>query len=290
LGIVGVIVGGFAFALWLQRPGVPADDSEMSGPTGFLLLVSGGFLLFLGAGAYALVLGTNCFTFNLNEPYFSGFSKRFWVANVLVGFLMQGGIGFMAAPVIAPLVARIIPVYAVLPVAILIPFCGAIVFFIWFQMWTPLIIAVSRQRLYCSGFSPEQIASGTYTGISNPVAPSPMKALMEDDFGMLWFTPQLLMYRGDSSSFDLRRDQIVEVQRKATGRAMSAYFGAVHLIIRYIDVDGTEKQVMLHPETPWTLTGLARAFDQLAERIEQWRQAMPIDAPLPAPALTTMGS
>ncbi len=124
-----------------------------------------------------------------------------------------------------------------------------------------------------------EIESGIWAGVSDPKQSSMGKlTCVEDDLGMLWLRPNGIFYRGDSQTLDIRRPQIIDVERKVDSGSMAAYAGAVHIIIHWRDTNEAERQTRLHLEDCWTLTGLARALDELADRIEKWRSTPP---PLP---------
>src|SRR5688572_32674933 len=103
--------------------------------------------------------------------------------------------------------------------------------------------------------SPAQFPGGIPIGISDP-AKSTMKKflLVEEDLGLLWFTPTHLTYRGDDAAWDVAREDLLHVERKADPGAVSAYFGAVHVILHVRQPDGTTRQIRLHPQSSWTLT------------------------------------
>ena len=82
---------------------------------------------------------------------------------------------------------------------------------------------------------------------------------MEEDIGLLWFMPELLSYRGDTRYFDIRCDQLMQIEGKADAGSTSAYFGAVNVILHYVEDGGAQRQVRLHVENVWTMTGAARA-------------------------------
>jgi len=98
--------------------------------------------------------------------------------------------------------------------------------------------------------------------------------LVEQDMGLLWIEPQRLTYFGDSQSFNLARDQVIAIERKADAGATSSYFGAVQVIVTYRDEQGGEQRVRLHSEGDWTMTAKAASMRDLAERLESW-QASP---------------
>jgi hypothetical protein len=160
------------------------------------------------------------------------------------------------------------------PVSFFAPFIAAQIFFMWFGVWSPLETMVVRKRLTACGFTRDQLATGITIGISDPARNSLKKmTLVEEDLGMLWIGDDVLSYRGDGQSFDVPRGDLLAVERKADAGAASSYFGAVHVIIRFRQPDGTERRVRLHPEQVWTQTGRARALNYLAERLESWRQS-----------------
>src|SRR5207237_8287290 len=82
---VMVIFGGLPFYL----RGVPTASAPPTPLGGMVLMVLGIIVMSIGAGAYGLMLLTGCLTFNYRKPFFKSFKARLWVANLLVGLLLQ---------------------------------------------------------------------------------------------------------------------------------------------------------------------------------------------------------
>jgi hypothetical protein len=124
-------------------------------------------------------------------------------------------------------------------------------------------------------------------GIFDP-AKSSLKKLtsVEEDVGMLWITPEALVYRGDAGDFRVEAAQFLDLSRKVDAGRISALAGNVPVIIRFTVSAGKERSVRLHPENTWTLGQAKSASNALAAAIERWAAARPESpnlAPCPNP-------
>ncbi len=276
-----VVMGGIASGFWMAQQmhrGVPSPAEEQGAvPEGIYAMLGSG-ILFLGLVGYMLVLATNAFTFNFQQPFVGSHAAKMRLINIFVGIAILGGLAMIISPIVARLLRGIVPESMLMMVAVFVPFIALQAFTFWFDMFSPVGTNLIRKRMRAMGFSPEHIASGVPIGISDPGSTRKF-GLVEDDLGMMWFTPQMLMYRGDGRWFDIQRQHLLAVERQATSRSTAAYFGAVHVVIRYVDVDGTQKALMLHPENSWTASGAARELNELARKLEEWRQTTPLAAP-----------
>jgi hypothetical protein len=272
---VVVIVGSIMFGHWVSGSRVSAAPAvPTTSPILYIIFaVLGVVTIFLGLAAYAIVYFTHGFTFNFDRPYYRGFARRMWFVNLIVGFLLQAGVAFMLFPVVARVLSPILPSAALFPVSYFGPFVLAQLVMIWFLLWSPVERAAIRRRMGGLGIVPEQMRDALPVGISDPAKNSLKKlAGIEEDVGMLWLSPDNLIYRGDQNWLSIPRDALLEIERKADAGATSSYFGAVHVILRYRDDGaGEEKRVRLHPQGNWTMTGHAHALNDLAERLESWR-------------------
>jgi len=221
---------------------------------------------------YAVVLVTDCFTFDFQRPFFKNFGVKLWTANLIMMLLLAGGIALIAAPAVARMLSGFLPQTVLFPISFFGPFIAAQFLLIWFTIWAPLEIQVIRRRLKAMGLSDQQLAGGMYVGISDPGKTSLRKfGLIEEDLGMLWLAPDQLVYYGDASSFSATRQELIQIERKADAGNTSAYFGAVHVIAHFQHADGTRRRIRFHTEGNWTMTAKARSLNRLAERIEAWR-------------------
>jgi hypothetical protein len=163
-------------------------------------------------------------------------------------------------------------------VGIAVPLCAVLIpgqfFLAWFNLWAPVEKSLIRRRLKAQGITDSQLDSGLYAWVSDPTRSSLRKfTVVEDDVGMLWFGPDSLAYRGDADGWDIPRSAVIGMVRKVDKGSMSAYAGAVHIILQWRDAAGTERHTRLHVENCWSLTVVARRLDALWRRLEQWRQA-----------------
>jgi hypothetical protein len=278
LSFVVVIGGSIWLGYWLSGSppgGPPAGQMVAAGGIGPIILFGFGLFVFLvGAAAWGVVLATGAFTFNYQRPFMSSYSTKLWLLNILVGLLIEGGFALMVAPLLIPLLLRVMPSPAVaMGVGFFAPFIFAQFLFVWLQMWGPLGRIVITRRLLARGLPREQLALGRFIGTSDPAHNTFKKfGLVEEDLGMLWIGPDRLVFWGDRDAWEIPHDQLVEVERRADAGSTASYFGAVDVILRYRDAAGAERRVRLHPETDWTMTGKARATEDIAQRLMMWQQ------------------
>lgn len=277
-----------SLGLWLRRlrggPG-PAVVAQAPPIAHLAVAVVGAAVLVAGALLYGLLLLTRCFTFSFSTPFYRSLRPRMWVANLLVGLFVTIGFGLMLA---APLTIALGPLLPPPMVGLLAFFVPVIVLqfvLMWLNLWAPLDVSLIRRRLLALGVAPEVQAQGMYVGLSDPSKSSWLKfGGIEDDLGMLWLHPAGLIYRGDASGWDLPREHVVSIDRRADSGATSSYFGAstVELVVR--DVYGRESRIRVHTEGDWTLTGRAKRLNELADRLEAWKNEPAPTAPTsPAP-------
>jgi hypothetical protein len=270
--LLAVMAGGISVGLMARGGPAPAASPD---PVVHILLMAGGIVFaVLGAALYGVVLVTSCFTFNFQKPFLKSYGPKLWVLNVVVGLLLQAAVAFMMAPVLFEILFRHLPAQVALLTAFLAPFVVANLVMVWLSIWTPLEWILIKRRLAARGIPREHLATGMCMGLSDPSKSSFKKfTLVEEDMGMLWINPDMLRYRGDSIDFDIRRDQLLEIERRADAGSTSSYFGAAHVIIRFAQDDATEQRQRLHTEGNWTQTGKAKALNDLAERLSTWKSS-----------------
>lgn len=142
---------------------------------------------------------------------------------------------------------------------------------LWVLIWTPVENQIINNRLKVMGITPEQLQSAMRVGLSNPASGYAKRfGRIEEDIGGLWISPELLIYRGDGEQFDLRRDQIAGIERKADNRSTSVLAGIAHVILHVRLSDGSIRQIRLHTEGRWTMGQRRRMMDALASAIDNW--------------------
>jgi hypothetical protein len=280
--IVSFVVPFFLVSNSFTRPNQMSELPEIhKGPdiVGHIVLMflAGSFFLAGGISGYALTLGTHCFTFNFQNPFWNSVKKKLHVMRIVVILLTLTGIVFFVSMVITPILMAIGLSWSISFTA---PLMGTFVLIqfltTWIDIWQPLAKSMLKKRLATFGISSQEIEKGTCIGISNPAKSSFKKMTMvEEDVGVLWLHDNELIYNGDTDSFNISREQFIEVERVADAGSMSAYFGNVHVIIRFRITDGTERRLRLHPETAWTMSGRAKESDALAARIICWKEGRP---------------
>jgi hypothetical protein len=276
--LVGLV--GFGVGFWIVRhfSRVPETEEVMKEPEilGHIFIMFALGFLSLGAGilGYVLVVATQCFTFDWRKPFWEAFKVKLYVANIIVSLLIILGVAFFVSMVVTPIlmaiglsrvISFIVPIAATLVIGQLV--------LVWVNIWVPLEKTVVKKRLAGRGISNENMERGMCIGISDPGKSSFKKmAVVEEDVGMLWMKGEELIYVGDSAAFRIHRRQLVEVERAADSGSMAAYGGAVHVILRYREVEGAEGRIRLHTEGSWTVGGMARALDSLAEGLVSWQR------------------
>jgi hypothetical protein len=282
-GIVVVALGGAIFGLWMTGAIFAGDEAAPPPEAGdgpplnsfivaVILVILGGVGLVLGLGAYFIVLSTQCFIFDFSQPVLPKLKAKLFVANIFVPLLMFGGVAaLLAAPLTMALVAAGAPLGIATGGSALGLFVLLQILLVWLQIWAPLEKSIIVKRLCNYGVMPQQLAGALFVGISDPSRSSLKKmTLVEDDIGALWITPEVMAYRGDSDTFDIRPEQFLGMERKADTWSTSSLAGAVHVLIRFQTPEGAERTVRFHVEGGWTLTAKARAMDRLAEQISRW--------------------
>ncbi len=238
----------------------------------FFLFV-GGFFLVWGVGSYLTVIFSDCFTFNFRQPVWGEVKTRKFIANIIVTVLLALGTGFVLAALLAPVLTALglDPGMAnLLPVLVMV--VGVQIVQLWVLVWSPVEKRIITKRLAALGITPAQWQSAALVGLSNPASGLAKRfGAIEEDVGALWVEPKLLMYRGDNEQFDLAREQLAQMERKADNRSTSVLGGIAHVILHVKQADGSVRQIRLHTEGQWTMGQKRKAMDALAEAIARWQ-------------------
>lgn len=254
--------------------GPPTAAPVPNALAGAIMFVLGAGIFLAGAALWGLTLLTGCFTFDFRKPFFRAYQVKIWILNVITGLLLQGGVAFMVMPLLYPLLLRFsLPGPVAMLAAIFAPFCAAQLVMVWLTVWGPLEPIVVRRRMRGRGLPDAQVAMGRIVGTSDPARNSLKKlGLVEEDFGVLWIADDRLVYWGDTAAWEIPHGKLLAVERKADAGSTSSYFGAVGVILRYLDTAGTQRSVRIHSEGDWTMTAKARGMDQIADRLNAWMQ------------------
>ena len=275
LVFVGVTVGWIAFLLWQDRDRAPSAEPPPGLVHFIIMLIIGGFFLAGGIAGYAIFLATNCFTFNFQRPVWGDVKGKLYVANIVVLTGISLGLGFGLTPLVSPVLARL---GLSGQMAFLIPVLAMLVILqiarVFVLIWAPLEKSLIARRLQARGITPAQLQTATLVGISNPLRSSFKKLTqVEEDIGALWVSPERLVYWGDNEQFTITRDQMIQIERKADAGGTTMLGGITHLILHIRLPDGQERQIRLHTEGHWTMSGKGRAMDALEQKIAQLQTA-----------------
>ena len=228
--------------------------------------------LFAAVVGYALVLLTNCFTFDFSRPFFAGFKKKLYLINIVVSLGLSLAVGFFVSVPVTPILVRLglpepLPFIAPILVSLII----VQLILVWINIWTPLDRAIVRKRAAALEIDLVNLEKGILVGISDPGRSSFRKlTLVEDDVGVLWIESAQLVYRGDTEDFELKREDIISVECKADAGSMASYAGAVYPILRYRNSDGIEHSIRFHAWGNWTLGGMSKSLKLLSLKLESW--------------------
>jgi len=270
-----VILAGLAF-WWNHRPTPVGETAEE--PAGIIahsifFLFVGGFFLMLGVAAYLAVIFTGCLTFNYHQPVWQAVKTKQFFVNIVVTVALALGLGFALAAFLAPVLTALgldAGMANLLPVLVMV--VGVQIVQLWVLVWSPIERRIITKRLAALGITPGQLQSAALVGLSNPASGLAKRfGAIEEDLGAMWVGPDLLMYRGDSEQFDVAREQLAQMERKADNRSTSVLGGIAHVILHVRLPDGSVRQIRLHTEGHWTMGRKRRAMDTLAEAIAVWQ-------------------
>jgi hypothetical protein len=275
VGLTIFFISMVVFWCWVKRGSAPADDS-----TPWVINLIGSLIiawLFTMAGgvAYFVVLLTNCFTFNFSKPVWRSHKAKLFLMNIFVPLLPALGLGFALQPIVSPLlkshgidaaISNMIPIMLMIGILQVLQLKVLI--------WAPVEKRFITKRLLALGISIEQIKSGTMIGLSDPTRTSAGKGIIEDDMGVLWITPEQLIFYGDREQFGITRDQVVRVEQKGDTLSITALSGVTHIILHVRMADGPERQIRLHVEAKWTMSGKRHTMNAIAHQIGQWHSGL----------------
>jgi hypothetical protein len=287
LFLIGNLVFWCGFWIWWQRRQAPVAEPPPDTDVFRVIFMTifGAIFLAAGAGAYAAVIFSNCFTSDFSRPVWDHTKGKLYVANIIVPLLPALGVGLALSGPFTPMLhslgldgtlAGLLPVFfmiAVLQVAQ-----------VFIMIWAPLERRLITKRLAALNIRPDQLQNAILIGLSNPLRSSLKKlGTVEEDMGALWINSGPLTYYGDKERFSISRDQLIQIERKADAASMTMLLGIAHIVLHVRSGDGSQRQIRLHTEGLWTMTRKRKAMDELAERLAQWHAA-PSPAPPPIPA------
>ena len=274
----------YAFLLWAHKEQPARTEPDSEPLHGVVSVILGGFCLVAGGLAYAVVLASNCLTFNFRQPVWAETKAKLYFANIVVLTAFGLGLGFGISPLIGSALSR-----SGLSgeLALLGPVMGALVVLqivrVFVLIWAPLESRLIRKRLQARGITAAQLDAAMLVGISDPTRSSFKKfSSVEDDLGALWIGSEQLVYWGDTQQFAVTREQLVQSERKADTGGTTMLGGLTHVILHLIKADGSEQQIRLHAEGHWTMAAKRRAMDEIDARIAK-RHGSAAQSPPPLP-------
>jgi len=276
--LLGNLVFWIAFIAWLHRNDPAPLNTEGTGSaivTSILLFFIGGFFLAAGVAGYFLTVVTTCFTFNFTLPVFAAYKGKLYLAKIFIPMCAAVGIGLFLSIGLAPLM-RSFGIHG--QFALLVPLFIALVPLqiaqMWVNIWVPITKKLIAKRLAARGIVPAQMQAAILCGISDPTRSSFKKlTLIEDDIGALWIGADQLVYWGDIDGFALRREEIIQLERRADAGNTSMLAGTAHVILHVQQPTCAVRQIRLHTEGYWTLGQNRQAMDTLAAAITSWHSA-----------------
>ena len=274
--VAGAIVFSVAMAFCWSHAWMPAEPraETFTGVIAWAIgsLKMGGFFLGLGLLVYLATLFTGCFSFNYRRPVWKAAKVKLYFVNIAVVLLLALGLGFACAAFLGSalmllgLEARLA---LLLPVMFMIAAVQMVL--LWVLIWAPLERRIIRKRLREMGVSHAEIDSAMLVGLSNPTTSlAGCFGAIEEDVGGLWFTPELLIYRGDSEQFGIAREQLAQMERRLDHRCTSALGGIAHVILHISLADGGARLIRLHTEGHGTMKRKREAMEALAAAIAKW--------------------
>jgi hypothetical protein len=274
--VVGAIVCTVAIALWCSHHWMPAEQPVKTFPkilaSAIDSLKFGGFFLGLGLLVYLATLFTGCFSFSYRRPVWKAAKVKLYFVNIAVILLLALGLGFVCAAFLGSglmmlgLGARLA---LLLPVMLMVAVVQIVL--LWVLIWAPLERRIIRKRLRKTGVSHAEIDSAMLVGLSNPATGfAGCFGAIEEDVGGLWFTPELLIYRGDDEQFGIARAQLAQMERRLDHRSTSALGGIAHVILFISLADGGVRPIRLHTEGHGTMKRKREAMEALAGAITKW--------------------
>jgi hypothetical protein len=273
LMMVGMVFFWVVFWMWRNHGRASAPDaSEPMALVSVVSLIVGGFFLVIGVGLYLAATYSGCFCFSFNRPVWQGVKVRMFLMNIVTTVLVGLGAGFVLQAFLRPvlLMAGLDPgTAAMLPVMAMI--VGLQLLQLWVLIWSPMEKRLIVSRLAALGIQRAQLQNAFLVGLSNPASGFRRRfASIEEDMGALWVGPDQLIYWGDGEQFSIRRDQIVEIERRGDNRSTTMLAGIAHVILHVQLPDGTVRQIRLHVEGVPTLGRKRSTMNTLAEAINQW--------------------
>lgn len=277
--VFGSILFWTILAIWRASQHPAMEPTPALGHFIFMIIV-GGFFLGMGICGYLVVIATHGFTFNFQRPVWSSVKKRVYLCNIIVPLMVMLGVGFLLSAWLTPLLNTLnMPGTT----AFMVPVMGSVFLlqmtFIWVLIWSPLEKRIIQQRLQALGVTREQMGGGLYIGLSNPAITASRKRFfsIEEDVGMLWFTPEQMIYWGDIEQFGIGQNQLIQLERRIDAKSTAALSGTAYVILHIRLADGKERQIRLHTEGIWTLSGKRRASNELAARISAWHTPLTVE-------------
>ncbi|MEM8875233.1 MAG: hypothetical protein AAGD32_13375 [Planctomycetota bacterium] len=271
----GSITLGLLGAKWLFAPEdpalTPAGPALVPLAMNVALLIAIPFLTLAGL-IWGVTTLSGAFILNYARPVFYRLVLRSYLSNLAVMVLGGCGLSILLTAAAQPPLLRLgVP-------AVLV---GAPLTFVWFiafqlllimvDIWYPLGVIVFRRRFRALHISPTAIREGIGMSIADPdVKLKRWPRTVEQDFGMIWLTDEMLHFVGDSRRFDIHLHAVQGVERDAQKIDVAALFGARPAVLVFRDGAGKERRLKFYPSNYVTKIGRARRMNEFAERLIGW--------------------
>jgi hypothetical protein len=274
--------GGIAvLVFWLtasrRPPAEPPKDASEAATMVVVFLFFGSLALVAGVVGYMIILATQCFTSNYDQPIWKDLKARFYAAHIAIPVCVGLGLGMCTAAILTPiLTAAGLSVAVALGIPCLGMFLVSQFVLTYVNIWMPIQKAAVKKRMAVFGISEENMHWGIHMGISDPSRSKRKRsAAIEEDIGMMWIRPDMIVYRGDSDGFIIRRGLLAKIERITDSASVTALAGDVSVVITFQNQNGTERTVRLHHQESWTLRQAAKKSNDLADQITTWQNNPP---------------
>jgi len=274
-----LLMAAVMYLVWLaMTAGLESDEIPPAGAAiGFLVLLSVIYvpLGILGLAIYLVAIWTNGIIFDFSKPLKSTFRMfLFRVTYIVISGSAVVSLVFLTALLSAVALLRdglLAPSTLVIPMYV--AFIGSAIFFADFcLLMAPVARRMVKERLFALGVPYDLLERGRYVAVTNPGQGNLRKQYAGMELGMMWLRGEKFVARCDRTSYVLRRDELVEIDRWAHPGSALSVIGGQLMVLTYRK-GGEEIRIRFHPLGLWTVWGAARVSDRLADELRAWKEA-----------------